>query len=187
MAAEVTQLRGSDVVIERLDALPKKLKRKAAKVALRRGANIMRDDARSRAKRIDDRDTPPKIWKNIRTQEATRTGRRIGGVVMRVGVAGTALASKTKQERASLSAGLPGGSTQHWRFEEFGFKTGKRRTRFQKLRDKVLRREFGSREFPARPFLRPAMSQNIGAVTDKVATEIAAAIERLATAESGAA
>ena len=51
---------------------------------------IVRDEARRNAKKLDDKDSPNAIWKNIRVQEATRSGRRIGGVVMRVGVAGGA-------------------------------------------------------------------------------------------------
>ena len=90
MAELTIKIEGAEQIIDRLSTLPSKLQKKAAKVAARRAMAIVRDEARRNAKKLDDKDSPNAIWKNIRVQEATRSGRRIGGVVMRVGVAGGA-------------------------------------------------------------------------------------------------
>lgn len=164
MAELDIKLTGVDTIIDRLSTLPSKLQRKAAKIAARRGMNIVRDEARRNAKRLDVRDPENRvIWKNIRTQEATRSSRRVGGVVMRVGVAGGAQLGKKLKERQAESADLPGKATQHWRLLEFGSQNNR-----------------------ATPFMRPALQTKIGAVTDKVATELSLAIDRLAASAPGA-
>lgn len=154
---------GVDQIIDRLSSLPSKLQKKAAKVATRRAAALIRDEARRLAKRVDDPDARATIWKNIRVQEATRTGRRIGGVVMRVGVVGGAQLGKKLKQRQAESAGLPGRATQHWRLIEFG-----------------------SEHNRAQPFMRPAMESKANAAIDKLATELSAAIDRLAASGPGA-
>lgn len=157
-------LTGMDGILERLDALPKKLKKKAAKVAARKGMNIVRDEARRNAKKIDNPESRAAIWKNIRTQEATRSGRKVGGVVMRVGVVGGGRIRKiSRKQREAQSANLPGGATQHWWLIEFGSENTK-----------------------ARPFMRPALASKIDAVEEKVASELSAAIDRLADSPAGA-
>lgn len=124
--------------------------------------NIVRDEARRLAKGIDDPESRNTIWKNIRTQEATRSSRRVGGVVMRVGVVGGARLGK-KAHRESASADLPGKATQHWRLFEFG-----------------------SQNTRAQPFMRPAFQTKLAAVQEKVAVELSAAIDRLADSPPGA-
>ena len=157
------RLTGFETVVDRLSLLPKKLQRKAAKVAARRGMNLVRAEARKRARKLDDRDDPRAIWKNIRTQEATRSSRRVRGVVMRVGVGGGARLGGTLAQRTQESAGLPGGATQHWRLLEFG-----------------------SENTPAHSFMRGAFAATRTAVEEKVAAELSAAITRLADSPPGA-
>jgi HK97 gp10 family phage protein len=156
---------GVDTLVDRLSTLPKKLQKKAAKIATRRAAAIIRDEARRLAKRIDIDDPVYKrtIWKNIRVQEATRSSRRVGGVVMRVGVAGGAQLGKKLKQRQAESADLPGKATQHWRMIEFG-----------------------SENTRAQPFMRPAMESKANAAIEKLAAELSAAIDRLATSGPGA-
>ena len=108
MAELTIKIEGAEQIIDRLSTLPSKLQKKAAKVAARRAMAIVRDEARRNAKHLDDKDSPNAIWKNIRVQEATRSGRRIGGVVMRVGVAGGARLREKKAVREAKSADLPG-------------------------------------------------------------------------------
>ena len=163
MAELTIKIEGAEKIIDRLSTLPDKLQKKAAKVAARRAMAIVRDEARRNAKKLDDKDSPNAIWKNIRVQEATRSGRRIGGVVMRVGVAGTAILRKKRAVREAESADLPGKATQHWRLFEFG-----------------------SKNTPAQPFLRPAMATKQNAVIEKVVAELSAAIDRLAASAPGA-
>jgi HK97 gp10 family phage protein len=157
------KVEGAEKIIDRLSTLPDKLQKKAAKVAARRAMAIVRDEARRNAKHLDDKDSPNAIWKNIRVQEATRSGRRIGGVVMRVGVAGGARLREKKRVRESKSADLPGKATQHWRLHEFGSSTVR-----------------------AQPFMRPAFASKQGAVIEKVVSELSAAIDRLAASAPGA-
>ena len=155
------KITGAEQIIDRLSTLPDKLQKKAAKIAARRGMAIVRDEARRNAKKIDDPESRNAIWKNIRVQEATKSGRKIGGVVMRVGVVGGARLGRKKAQEAK-SADLPGKRTQHWRLIEFGSKTNR-----------------------AQPFMRPALATKIGAVTEKVTQELSAAIDRLAASPPG--
>ncbi len=125
---------------QKLLGLAPKLRRKGLRKAARQAMNIVRDDARARAKAMDDPVTPEKIWKNIVTQEASRLGRREGGVAMRVGVRGGASSNQHSKD----ASGNPGGDTRHWRYIEFG-----------------------TEHTPPAPFMRPALSTNVGAVVDR--------------------
>lgn len=101
-------LQGLDGVLEKLRTLSPKLQKKGLVTAMRKGANIVRDDARRRARVFDDESTGSQIWREIVTKQNARRGRREGGVAMRVGVRGGA-ADK--------------GNRNHpfwWRFLEFG-------------------------------------------------------------------
>lgn len=98
-----------DNAIGKLDALPKKLKRRALGRALRKGANVWRDAARRNAEKFDDPETPLKVSKHIITQGHRRLGKREGGVAMRVGVRGGAAARRGRPPHP-----------WYWRFKEFG-------------------------------------------------------------------
>ena len=136
--------------IEGLDEVQEKLKRlgnprlmkNAARRSARKAMAIVRDSARNAAKGIDDPQTAEKIWKNIATV-AGKT-RNPNEVVMRVGVRGGA-AQNANTDRAALSK-LSGGITTYWRYLEFG-----------------------SAKMPATPFMRPALQNNIQAVTNSFA------------------
>jgi HK97 gp10 family phage protein len=106
-------------VIDRLSKLPDKLQKKGARKASRDAMNLVRNVARAAARGLDDSDSPQVIWRNIATQESARGGRRIGGVVMRVGVRGGAQYSESLAQK---SADNPGGYTWYWRFLEHGTK-----------------------------------------------------------------
>ncbi|MDC5446095.1 HK97 gp10 family phage protein [Acinetobacter baumannii] len=152
-----TPIHGLDGVTAKMRAIGdsktvKKLARKAAREAI----NIVRDAARANAKAIDDKDSPAKIWKNI----VSRSGKTLNknAVRERVGVLGGASFGDgkttiiTKKEyknfvgpiNSSTVIGLTGGDTRHWRWIEFG-----------------------TSEQAARPFMRPALSENTDKVTDK--------------------
>lgn len=146
-----TKVEGLDDVIRKLHALgDRKLIRNAARRALRKGANVVRDAARNNAKRIDDPATRRQIWKNI---AASGGGKRredsAGGAMMRVGVRGGA---RYKPEGDNL----PGGnSTGVWRFVELGTS----RTR-------------------AQPFLRPALSDNTQKAAAAIVADLEQQIDR---------
>lgn len=92
-------------------ANPRKAKAMARKAA-RQAMNIARDDARARARMIDDPETAEKIFKNISV--AGGKSRNSNEVVMRVGVRGGASFSNKNPPKTS------GGDTRHWRFIEIG-------------------------------------------------------------------
>lgn len=92
-------------------ANPRKAKAMARKAA-RQAMNIARDDARARARMIDDPETAEKIFKNISV--AGGKSRNSNEVVMRVGVRGGASFSNKNPPKTS------GGDTRHWRWVEFG-------------------------------------------------------------------
>ena len=136
--------------IEGLDEVQEKLKRlgnprlmkNAARRSARKAMAIVRDAARANAKTLDDPETAEKIWKNIAI--AAGKSRDANAVVMRVGVRGGA-AQNANTDRAALSK-LSGGITTYWRYLEFG-----------------------SAKMPATPFMRPALQNNIQAVTNSFA------------------
>ncbi len=116
--------------------------KKLARKAGRQAINIVRDAARANAQALDDPETRERIFKNI----AVRGGksRNRGDVVLRVGVRGGA----GQNQHSKDTSGMSGGDTRHWRYIEFP--TAHR---------------------AATPFMRPAMANNIDAVTKRF-TEI---------------
>ena len=127
---------GLDEVQAKLRQLGNKRKAKnAANRASRKAMNIVKKAAVLNAKALDDKDSPEKIWKNIITKPGKNEG--VDSLTMNVGVKGGA------KKRFGASAGKPnsGGDTWYWRFVEFGSATNN-----------------------AKPFLRPALNNNIDAV-----------------------
>lgn len=144
------RLQGVDGVVSKMRGLAPKLQRSGLKKAARRAMNIVRDSAKAKAKSLDDPETAEKIWKNIVTQDSPKEGTQVGGVVMRVGVRGGA----GSNQHSKSASGNPGGDTRHWRYIEFG-----------------------TEHNPAAPFMRPALSENVGPVTDRFATELNSEID----------
>ncbi|WP_443693140.1 HK97-gp10 family putative phage morphogenesis protein [Pseudomonas protegens] len=141
MADQITaRLQGLKPVTDKMLGLAPKLRRKGLRKAARQAMNIVRDDAKARARAMDDPETAEKIWRNIVTQESGRHGQREGGVVMRVGVRGGASSNQYSKD----ASGNPGGDTRHWRYLEFG-----------------------TQHNPPAPFMRPAFSTNVNTVTDR--------------------
>lgn len=104
-----------------------------ARNALRRAANILRDQARANVKKYDDAKTPEDIAKNIVATFASRTSKRTGNIAFRVGVMGGAKNyAETRENVRKGRVGAeyktlgdksnPGGDTWYWRFLEFGTK-----------------------------------------------------------------
>lgn len=123
-----TSITGADEIVRKLKLLPERIGRNAMRRALRKGANVIRDQARVNAKALDDNLTREAIWKNIVTQGMGRKReKQAGGVGMRVGVLGGARAT-------GGDPSAPGGDTFYWRFVHFG-----------------------TSEIAARPFLTQAM------------------------------
>lgn len=134
------RLNGADQLLRRLKTLPDKLQQKIGRKSARKAMAIVRTAARENAKRIDDPETAERIHKNVYLQQSRRGSKRIGGVLMKVGILGGA---RTPMGRDVNAEAQPGGDTRHWRFVELGQENA-----------------------PPQPFLRPALEQNAGRVVE---------------------
>ena len=134
------KITGLGDVLANLQSLKIKTQKSIARKAARQAMNIVRDAARQNARAIDDPETVARIYKNIITGESGAASKAAGGIVMRVGIKGGASSNQYSKDMSGLS----GGDTRHWRYIEFGASTT-----------------------PAVPFMRPALANNIGRVTDK--------------------
>ena len=137
------QIEGLDDVTAKMRELssPKKQKNAATRSA-RKAMAVVRKAAVANAKALDDSNSPERIWKNIQVK-ASKT--KQGFVLMKVGVRGGAMSY------ANTTAGSkenPGGDTWYWRLIETG-RSG----------------------VPARPFLRPALNNNVDGVQDGFVTD----------------
>lgn len=142
-------IQGLTEINRRLRLLPDRLGNNAMRRALRKGANVIRNEARNNAKRIDDPATAEKIWKNIAVYGGgRRRERRAGGVMMRVGIRGGARPARGHN-------GTPGGNTTHWRFLEFG-----------------------TSQVAAQPFMRPAAASKAQSAADAITKDMKAQVDR---------
>lgn len=136
---------GVEKLSKRLESIESDLKKKGGRFALRKAANLVRDDAKRRAREVNNTASKESIADNIAVRWSTRRFKRTGDLMFRVGVLGGA-------RQGSGNDGNPGGDTFHWRFVEFG----------------------SEHNNPARPFMRPALSENI----DKVIAEFVRQYDR---------
>lgn len=157
---------GLEQLLGKLDSISDDLKRKGGRAALRKAANVIRAAAQAGASRIDDPATAESISKNIDVRWNARRFKRTGDLGFRVGVLGGARQyGDTKVNRRKQRVGdsyktagdksNPGGDTWYWRFVEFG-----------------------TARTPAKPFLRPALEQNVDKATGAFITEYEKAIDR---------
>lgn len=146
---------GFEEVRRKLAITPIKLRTKGARKALSAAANIVTKAARQNAERVDDPETGRRIRDNIGKRSRSAYSRRTGDAMVSVGV----LTEKGRIPKGNPDAGRKG-NTPHWHLIELG--TEKAR---------------------AQPFLRPALADNIGPVTDKFAAELDKELEK-ALAES---
>lgn len=151
-----TKITGVDEALKRLDQLKGAAGKRAARRALRRGANVVLNAAREGAARLDDPATSNSITKNLVVRGGGRRNeRRAGGVMMRVGIRGGARDMSKYGEVKGQGKGNPGGDTFYWRFLEFG-----------------------TQKMAARPFMRPALQNNTQAATDAFAQALGAEIDK---------
>jgi HK97 gp10 family phage protein len=153
LMAEV-KITGGRELYAKLGTFSEKLREAAGRRSARKAMAIVRRDARARLAKIDDTATPEDIRKNVYIQQSRRQSRRIGGVVMRVGITGGARAPMGRDANAEAQ---PGGDTRHWRYIELG-----------------------TEGVAARPFLRPALEENVGAVVDTLVAELNKEIDKIA-------
>lgn len=139
---------GLDSLLGKLEAVSYDVKRKGGRTALRKAAQIVAEKAKEGARRVDDSKTGRSIADNIALRWNGRLFKRTGDLGFRVGV----LHGAVLKNGGDLSANSP---TPHWRLLEFGT---------EKMR--------------AQPFMRPALENQIGEVTNTFVTEYEKAIDR---------
>lgn len=139
---------GIDSLMAKLESVTYDLKRKGGRSALRRAAAVIAENARARARLLDDIKTGRSIADNIVLRWNGRLFRRTGDLGFRIGVQHGAVL----KDGGDLSANSP---TPHWRLLEFGT---------EKMR--------------AEPFMRPALEESISEVTNTFATEYERTIDR---------
>jgi len=154
--------KNADELVRSLSKLTGKLQEKAVKSAARKGANVIKKAAQNNAKSFDDPATAARVWKEITVRAGRkRDNRRVGGVVMRIGVKGGAkryVDNKENRRKQRVGGSYEGpGAVYYWRF--LGFGTSKMR---------------------AQPFMRPAMSQHWHEAMDVTAQSMAVAIKKQA-------
>lgn len=143
------KLEGIESLIGKLRAVSYDLKFKGGRAALRAAARVVVEAAKANAERIDDPESAESISKNIAARWDGDLYKRTGDLGFRVGVLGGA-----KETKAQKKA-YPGGDTFYWRFIEFG-----------------------TSRFPAAPFMRPALADNIERVTNTFVTFYEKSIDR---------
>lgn len=160
------KVEGLDALVKKMEGLTYDIKYKGGRFALRKAAQVIRDEARRNAERIDDLSSPENISLNIVERWSGRRFRRTGDLMFRVGVLGGARKYANTRENVRKGragqfystggdSGNPGGDTWYWRFLEFGTERSK-----------------------ARPFLRPAVDKSAGAALEEFVRQYDKALDR---------
>ena len=105
-----------DKLSETLQLIGQDMKLKSGRFALRKAAEVIAEQVRVNAMRVDDPKTPEKIYLNVDSRWNGRRYRANGDLAFRIGIMGGAGGNKTASELAAN----PGGDTRHWRYVEFG-------------------------------------------------------------------
>lgn len=137
---KTVELQGLDALRKKLRAIPQDLQKKGFRSAMRKAANLVRDAAKANAKGLDNPETGERIADNVAVRFSPKEYKRDGDIVFRVGILGGA---RKPDVDGKLRVKQKGGPTWYWRFLEFG-----------------------TSAIAARPFMRPALSQNASAATD---------------------
>lgn len=146
---------GMEELTAKLKTVRSDMQRKGGRYALRKAAQVLRDQARMNAARVDDPRTPEDIAKNVVERWDSRTFKKTGNLGFRVGVLGGAKGdAKASGEVKGKGKANPGGDTFYWRFLEFG-----------------------TSHMAARPFIRSAMNRGQEAV-GKFINEYGKALDR---------
>lgn len=159
--ADKFRIEGLDPVLKKFKALSSdKFRVKAVRSAGTKAMRIVRDAARARSKQFDRPETANNIPKNIVSRNDAKAGKRIGGVVIKVGVQGGAKSeSFIKSGRSTRSKNKSndfGSTVWYWRLLEFG-----------------------TSQMRAQPFMRPALESNVGKVTDTFVSALDKEIDKI--------
>lgn len=157
---------GLDGVKAKMAQLKSDANAKGGRTALRKAAAVLREQAQSNARRLDDHETTEAIWKNIDIRWDAKAFRQDGQLSFRLGVLGGArqysnTRENTRKRRVGKkyatggNASNPGGDTWYWRHLEVG-----------------------TAKVAARPFLRPVAEQAGQKAVDTFALEFNRALDR---------
>ncbi|WP_110641012.1 HK97-gp10 family putative phage morphogenesis protein [Salinicola sp. CPA57] len=167
MADSITfRIEGVEALNAKLKGVSDDVRLKGGRFALRKAANLVRDQAKANAARVDDPTTNESIAKNIAVRWDGKHFKRTGDLKFRVGVLGGAMAygdTRLNRRKSRVgkeygtdgSSGNPGGDTWYWRFLEFG--TSRQR---------------------AQPFMRTALASSIDAATAEFVNQYGKAVDR---------
>jgi len=145
------QLKGIEEAVRRLNTVSRETKVSAARKAMAKAGRPVVKAAKANVERNDDPETGRKISQNIQMRFASRTFKRTGDVVYRIGVA---------TDRGRIPKGNPDtgakGNTPHWHLVELG-----------------------TQEAKAQPFLRPALESDPQKVADDFMSEMNVQLDKL--------
>jgi len=139
---------------KRLEALKYDARLKGGRFALRKAAQVIRDQARTNAMSVDDAATPESIPKSIVERWSNQYNKRTGDLMFRVGVLGGAKDTAVSISKSGKEK-WTGTELFYWRFLEFGT---------EKMR--------------ARPFFARALPESSQRATDTFITEFNRALDR---------
>ena len=107
-----SRITGIKELKEKLKSVSDDMINKGGRSALRSAANVIRKEAKERAERLDDPNTPERIADNVVVRWDRKTFRKTGNPAFKVGILGGAKKDPKKRGR--------GDDTYYWRFLEFG-------------------------------------------------------------------
>lgn len=144
------KLEGLDELLGKLESVTHDMKYKGGRSALRKAAQLVMAKAKENASRLDDPETGRSIAANIAIRWDGRRFKRTGDLGFRIGVMhGAKIRTKGNPDQGA------NGPTPHWRLLEYG--TSRMR---------------------AQPFMRPALENNISAVTNEFVRQYGLALDR---------
>jgi HK97 gp10 family phage protein len=163
------KMTGVDELAKKLEGLKYEVAKKGGRFALRKAAQVIRNQARQNAGTLNDPETAATISKNITERWASKFNQRTGDLMFRVGVMGGVFGklqgddtgaygdkfTKATRKRGATGGDLPGGDTRHWGYLEFG-----------------------TEKAAAKPFMRPAGEQAAQGATDAFIANFGPAIDR---------
>jgi HK97 gp10 family phage protein len=148
MSTKEFGLQGIDGLLGKLASISYDVKYKGGRFSLRKAANIVAAAAKKGAERVDDPNTGRRIADNIAVRFSSKTFKRSGNLMFRVGVKHGAVMRNNR----NTSANAP---TPHWRLLEFG-----------------------TEKMPAEPFMRPALESSVSSATNEFVVQYRKSIDR---------
>lgn len=139
---------GADELVATLKTVNNDVRYKSGRFALRKAANLVAKALKEGALRLDDPETGRSIADNVAVRFSSRTFKRTGKLMFRVGIKHGAVLSKGGDK--SVNAPTP-----HWRLLEFG-----------------------TQNMAARPFARPALERNVGPATTEFLRQFKKKLDR---------